>query len=347
MPMPPRDIPALLDRIRKGDSRACEQVRTFDSDELLEHGLADACLSHFGLDGERQELPSTGALHKRARVAALAQQVRGSSSASIVVSPDPFLLALQSATSRISVGSWDATVVSKRLVPLLRSLSNTEERLFWGEKTTWDLVLGRTLSIVQHCILQGQRAAKRVFVTAGDALVPTLAAFALHHEFAQPELQTLTLQHASTILMEYCDIGFGNAAACPDLDGMITLATICALPVPQKRSTFVQEVLPLARRCMLEPTFGGARMLDHLSFIFCVLVAHGAEAASPLTREHATLSATLAEMGSAPAAKVELSMAVEVLHMMLAMVSRPDGSEHAKGSLQVHDRHMASLISAV
>jgi hypothetical protein len=194
----------------------------------------------------------------------------------------------------VRVGRWDACAVSEKLVPLLRSLSNTEERRFWGDRATWDLMLGRTLSVVRHCILHGQHAAKAVFDAALGDLVPRLAVFALHHEFAQPELRFHAFNHAGTVVMEYCDVGLAHSAARPSAAGRRTLATIASLPVPQKHSTFASEVLPLARRCVFERELG-ASVLDHFSYIFCALAAHGGDEAAPLTREHAAVASALVE----------------------------------------------------
>ena len=296
--MTTRDAQDLVKRIRNGDPKACEQVRSnrHDFDLLLQHGLADACLSHFGFPDERHTLPESSVLAKRAQVMALAQhKAGGSSRQQVLVKPEPFLVALNNATSNVRVGRWDACAVSEKLVPLIRSVSNTEERQFWGNRPTWDLMLARTIDVVRHCILHGQHAAKAVFDAALGDLVPRLAVFALHHDFVQPELKVQAFSHAGTVVMEYCDVNLVHAAAQPSAAGYSTLATVAGLPVPQKSSTFAREVLPLARRCVVERELG-ASVLDHFSYIFCVLVTHGGDAAAPLTREHAGVASALVEM---------------------------------------------------
>ena len=341
----PRDVQELIKRIRSGDTKACMQVRErSDYDQLLQHGLADACLSHFGFPGERKTLAPDHILHKRAQVTALAKHKKGGSShQEIRISPEPFIVALVNATSNVRIGRWDACAISQALVPLLNSLSDMDERQFWGDRATWDLVLGRTLSVVRHCILHGQHAAKAVFAKGLGDLVPRLAAFALHHEFSQPELRTLGFEHASTILMECCDVGLGHSADTPNAAGYATLAMVANLPIPQKRSTFAKELLPIAKRCVMDRELG-VSVLDHFSYIFCALSAHGGDAAAPITREPAAVASALIEMARAPASKRDVALAVEIVQMMNASVSGPNGSGHEFG---VRDQAMGSFVAAV
>lgn len=336
----------LVKRIRSGDPKACDQVKNRqDYDLLLQEGIDDACLSHFGFPEERHTLPESGALAKRAQVTALARhRAGGSARQEMLVKPEPFLVALVNATSNVRAGRWDACIVASKLVPLLRSLSNFEERKFWGDRATWDLVMGRTLSVVRHCILHGQHAAKDVFNAAVGDLVPRLAVFALHHEFAQPELRIHAFEHAATIVMEYCDVGLAHSTARPSAAGYRTIAEIANLPVPQKRSTFVKEVLPLARRCVFERELG-ASQLDHFSYIFCVLAHHGGDAAAPIAQEHAAVASVLVEMTRAPTTKRDLAIAVEIVQMINASVSGPTGSD--PDGWGVRDKAMAAFVAAV
>ena len=340
------DVQELLKRIRNGDTKACAQIKSrSDYDVLLQHGLADVCLSHFGFPGERKSLSSTHILSKRAHVMALAKHKSGGSSRQeILISPEPFIVALINATSNVRVGRWDACAVSQALVPLLDSLSDMEERQFWGDAATWDLVLGRTLAVVRHCILHGQHAAKAVFAKGLGDLVPRLAAFALNHQFTQPELRSTGLNTAGCILMECCDVGLGHSTDLPNAAGYATLAMVANLPIPQKRSSFASEVLPLARRCVMDRELG-ANTLDHFSYIFCALSAHGGEAAAPITREAAAVASSLIEMARAPAAKRDVAVAVELVQMMNASVSGLDAmGRHEFG---VRDQAMGSFVAAV
>ena len=340
-----RDAQELIKGIRSGDTKACARIRDrSDYDQLLQHGLAEACLSHFGFPGEQKTLAPDHILRKRAEVTALANHSKGGSSRQeILISPEPFIVALVNATSNVRIGRWDACAVSQALVPLLNSLSDMDERQFWGDRPTWDLVLGRTLSVVRHCILHGQHAAKAVFAKGLGDLVLRLAAFALHHEFSQPELRTLAFEHASTILMECCDVGLGHSADTPNAAGYATLAMVANLPIPQKRSTFARELLPIAKRCVLDRGLG-VRMLDHFSYMFCALSAHGGDAAAPITREPAAVASTLIEMARAPTAKREVALAIEIVQMMNASVTGPNRSNEEFG---VRDQAMESFVAAV
>ena len=106
----------------------------------------------------------------------------------------------------------------------------------------------------------------------------------------------------------------------------------------------MSEVLPLARRCVFERELGES-VLDHFSYIFCVLVSHGGDAAAPLTREYAAVASALVEMARAPPAKRVLAIAVEILQMINASVTGPNmsGDDH----FGVRDQAMGSLVMAV
>ena len=88
----------------------------------------------------------------------------------------------------------------------------------------------------------------------------------------------------------------------------------------------------------------GVSMLDHFSYIFCALAAHGGDAAAPITREPAAVASALIEMARAPTSKRDVALAVEIVQMMNASVTGPNGSDDEFG---VRDQAMGSFVAAV